>query len=170
MKINLKKRGQEELVGFVLIVILVAVIFLVFLGIFFRQGNTSEQESTEVFQFLESLNEYTTDCAIGYVPDYSNVGELIQECHEARLCTNGKTACEALNETVRSALEVGWDIGEGKYRNGYEFGVVYESETLKENIMEVSGGNCSAGFTGSELTSAAGPDWTITSFLKVCFG
>ena len=79
-KMRINKKGQEEIVGFVLVIVLVAVIFLIFVGIFVRQdSNSTRQESIEVYQFLDSFMQQTSECAIGFEPAYSNVGELIQQ-------------------------------------------------------------------------------------------
>jgi len=60
MKYN--KKAQEEMVGFALIIIVVAVILLVFLSIGLRKDGREDVESYEVASFIQSLLQYHTSC------------------------------------------------------------------------------------------------------------
>ena len=57
-----EKKGQEEMVGFALILILVAIIVLVFIGFSIRSPEKESVESYEVESFLQSMLQYTTEC------------------------------------------------------------------------------------------------------------
>ncbi len=166
-----KKKGQEEVVGFVMIVVLVSIVFLIFLGIFIRRGDNgaTAQESIEVFGFLESMMQQTTDCAIGYEPDYSKIGDLLAQCHSRLICTSGTPACNALNASLMKSLELGWQVGADRPIKGYVFTSMYESSVASENqeIISISKGNCSAGYRGAEYLSPAFPG-SIVSTLKIC--
>jgi len=157
----MNKKGQEEMVGFVMIVIIVAVVFLILLGIFLRQEpSASEADSVEVTQFLESIMGYTSSCAVSYEPAYSSVGELIEECYRGKKCVGGEDSCEVLEQTVRDILGSGWEIGEEFYYKGYEFKIVGSEET----ILEISNGNCENEFIGSEYLIPG----DFVSSLKLC--
>ena len=78
---ELSKKGQHEIAGFVLIVLIVSIIGVVFLSIAFAKG-TSEQNSFEVSNLLESSMYATTGCAINYVPQYRDIQDLIKECYK----------------------------------------------------------------------------------------
>jgi hypothetical protein len=163
------RRGQEELVGFVMIVVLVAIVFLVFLGIFIRKGDTGqEKESVDIFQFLESAMEQTTACAIGYEPDYSDLGDLIQQCHSGRICTSGDTACDVLEVELSRVLDLGWPVGPNSYYKGYIFNATYSSEGVEEEIFGVKRGECGASVRGSEILRPGFPG-TIVGSLRICF-
>ncbi|MDO8459669.1 MAG: hypothetical protein Q7S74_01035 [Nanoarchaeota archaeon] len=127
----IKKRAQEEMVGFVLIVVLVAIIFLVFIGITVRQSSRSTPpESIETSQFLDALLETGTNCAIDYEPKYSNIGVLISNCNDGRKCTSGKTACDILsNYTLIPLLDASWPTGPDRLITGYEFKIISETGT-----------------------------------------
>ncbi len=163
------RRGQEEIVGFVVIIILVAVIFLVFLGILIRQGPSEGQfESVELSQFLESLMEQTSECAISYEPAFSDVGELLEKCYSGAGCISGKSACEELNSTIGEALELSWDIGADKSEKGYIFEAVYKSGATREGILTFEKGECGDSFRGSLVSRPAFPG-SIESSFKICY-
>ncbi len=166
----MKRRGQEEIVGFVLIVVLVAIIFLVFLGISIRQPSDLQKESRDVYQFLESMVEYTSACAISHEPVFSSIGKLIRECYESpgTTCTNNEKACDVLESDLRNILSVSWKIGPDRPIKGYIFDSVYVSDADQEKIMDIAEGNCSASFSGSEYLTSAFPG-EIVSSLRLCF-
>ena len=98
------KKGQQEMVGFVLIVVLVVVGLMVFLVISLR--NSPENEgSLEVENILDAVMKHTIDCAIIYEPDYDDFEDLFKSCHQNDTCSNlGKLACDYLNESLRDVL------------------------------------------------------------------
>lgn len=161
----MNRKAQEELVGFVLIVVLVSIIFVVILGLLIRKP-TSSSENLEVSQFLESMVRYTTKCALGYEPNYVSIGELLGQCYDAKTCTSGKKACDVLKEELDNVIGSSWLISEEGYYSGYELEVVYAHGTESESIVEVSGGTCNS-FRGADtfLEHSGG---VITSTLKIC--
>ena len=170
MKIRKNKRAQEEMVGFVLIVVVVCVIFLVFLAISFRQTDrVVEQESKDIYMFLESIMEYTTGCAISYEPAYSKIGELIKECYEnpAGACVSEEKACVVLNNTLKGIFDASWQVGADRPYKGYVFEVIYEADSKQERVILISKGECGVSFIGSEYLSSAFPGSLISSF-KLC--
>jgi len=87
-KIN--RKGQEEIVGFVVIVVLVAVVFLVVLGLYLRRDvSVIQRDSGDVKQFLESTMEYTTECTIGSDDEHISVSELLGNCYNKEECVSG---------------------------------------------------------------------------------
>jgi competence protein ComGC len=163
------KKGQEEIIGFVLIVVIVAIIFLIFLGIFIRQkAPATQKESTDVYQFLQSMMEYTSDCAISYEPAFSNLGTLVKDCNADSMCKSGESACNTLNRTLRGAIESNWKIGPSTPYKGYVFNATYSSDSRVKEVMFITAGNCSrTGRIGAEYLSPAYPG-TIASSLEIC--
>ena len=158
------KKAQEEIVGFVIVVVIVAVVFLILLGIFLRSDINESVESREVYQFLESLMEYTTECEIG--ENNIDIEDLIQECYEGESC-NGKDSCEVLNSSLISILEVSWPIGDNRPFKGYIFKANYETNATSKSIIEIKRGDCSQNAIGAEIISQAFPGSIITS-LEIC--
>lgn len=171
---NMKNRkGQEEIVGFVVIVVLVSVVLVVFLGIFIRQDSSiGETETVELFQFLESSMEYTSGCAISYEPDYSKLRDLIGECYTGiSICTSREKPCDVLNKTLNEMLDSSFFADPEGSVKGYEFKIDYSNNItdIPEEILLIKDGNCSSGIIrGSEILTSAYPG-TIISSLKLCF-
>lgn len=164
-----KKRGQEEIVGFVLIIVLVAVVFLIFLGFSIRQVPSTTTESIDVSQFLESSMEYTTSCVTSFYPDYRKLGELFKECLSNTKCLDERETCDVLNETLSEIIENSWLIGEDRPLKGYEFVSEYEpsGDFPNEIIISFSSGNCTGAIRGASYVTPAFPG-NIESMLKIC--
>jgi len=118
--INRNKKAQEEMVGFALIIIMVAVILLVFLTISMKKSNNIE-ESYEIDSFLQAMLEYTTSCSLSTNSNYISVDRLISECSELSTCKNGLSSCEILNETLSEMLPIAWPVEETSQFKAYEF-------------------------------------------------
>jgi hypothetical protein len=165
----MSKKAQEEIVGFVLIVIIVSIVLVVFLGIIIRQDRPSSNlESRDIHQFLESTMQYTSNCAIGYEPNYLPLNDLIQECHKSlSTCTSGKDPCTVLESTLSEIIESSFHIALDASTKGYEFKSTYSSDSITEEIISLTKGNCSQTIKGSDLPMPAFPG-TISSSFKLC--
>lgn len=164
------KRGQEEIVGFIMIVVLVVVILLIFLGLNIRSGDSPTlQDSVKARQFLESSMEFTTDCAIGYIPAYARIGEVIRECSRGGRCVDGRNSCEVLNTSISGLVDAGFNIGEDNPIKGFRFRSYYSSNSSnsEEDIIEMSRGQCNNSLTGSEYLIPAFPGRIVTS-VELC--
>jgi hypothetical protein len=167
----MKKKGQEEIVGFVLIVVLVAIVGVILLGIALRRPPSEvQQESRDIYRFLESMMDYTSECSVSYEPDYAKVRELLVECYSnpTSSCTSGEKACESLEITIKGILDVSWQTGPDRPIKGYMFNSSYTSDIKEENVISVSAGECALTFSGSEYISPAFPG-TIVSSLRLCY-
>lgn len=172
-----RKRGQEEIVGFVAIVLIVSFIFLIFLGISLRKGPEFRKESKDVSMFLESAMEYTTDCADGYEPNYMSLRRAIKGCYEGKKCAGtdeGREACEIANETLKEMIDLSWQVGGEMAIKGYifnsEYGLNFSSgEKDAEKILIIKSGNCSSGnIAGAENFFSAYPG-KISYSLSLCY-
>jgi hypothetical protein len=173
------KRGQEEIVGFVLIVVLVSVALLVFLGISLRQDSSlNTSDSADVYHFLESSMEFSTDCAVIFTSDFSTLGELFRNCYEGKKCLDSeKMACDVLEENMEDVLESAWLIGEDRPDKGYKFESFYKSSEEDpagpgeedDVIIEFEKGDCTGGSVrGASYVSPAGTGGRIQSVLEIC--
>jgi len=157
------KRAQEEMVGFVLIVVLVAVIFLVFLGIFVRRApENTQQNSAEVSQFLSASLEYTTNCTLDGGFSFKSLADLTHSCNLGLRCDSGKTACEELKETSRKLVETAWTFSDDSPTVNYKFSI--DLETAQDIAFEYSG-------TESDCTLVRGAERPIsgaTFSLELC--
>jgi len=164
---NTRKRGQEEIVGFVLIMVLVAVVFLVFLGITIKKGAIETRDSKDVYQFLESSMEYTTDCAVRFVPDYSRMGELIEECYDNKKCLDGRNSCKVFNDTMNKAIRDSWNVGDESSVKGFKFAAAYSSSSDEEKIMAFEEGECNSKIKGATYLIPSFPG-TIEINFQIC--
>ena len=160
------------MVGFVLIVIIMAIVFLVFMGVWIRSPSDSGgYESKDIYMFLESGMEVTTQCAIGYVPNYVSLGELIKKCYEGgSMCLEGGNPCDVLDNEVKEILEASYKIGQDRPIKGYNFLVSYNSNSTQiaeDAILEISEGECKGIFKGAEYLIPSYPGTIVSSF-KLC--
>jgi type II secretory pathway pseudopilin PulG len=155
---SLNKKAQEDIAGFVVLLVVVMIILAVFLTIFISNSRqTTQQDDVETSQFLNSLLQYTTDCATAYEPAYSTVGELAVKCTEGATCTSGKSACEALNKTAKQVIKNAYKAGNNRKVSGYLFWIERNSTIGKTSYL-VSVGE---GGTGATLRGASQPLTTL---------
>ncbi|MEK6918975.1 MAG: hypothetical protein AABW73_02955 [Nanoarchaeota archaeon] len=122
------KRGQDEIVGFIIIVLLVSVVALVFFGITLRKTAPIES-SVRLENFAGAALGVTTDCSIKKVPSYLDLEDLIKECRKGTSCYDGKKTCELLNKTVGELLDSTFPINGQAPTNYYSFKAYYQQNT-----------------------------------------
>ena len=126
----MNKKAQEEMIGFALIIVLVAVILLVFLSFSLRNPEKKLVESYEVESFVLSFLQYTTDCESRGEP--RSIQKLISDCDKEKMCEDEKEACEVLNSTINELLKESWKIGENRPIKGYNLEITSgEKEMIK---------------------------------------
>lgn len=141
---EIKKKGQEEMVGFALIVILVAVIGLVFLA-FSLNKHQSAVESYQAESFVQSVIQYTTQCKDYY--GFVSVGDLVSMCQSGSPCVNdGSDSCQVLNSTLKGILDTAWPVGKGSPYKGYSLEI--SSNNAKTPIL-VKAGNVTSNSEGA---------------------
>ena len=160
MRLN---KGQQEIVGFVLIVVLVMVGLMVFLIISVRDSGSVDSNSVGVSNMLDVIMRTTSDCAVVYEPDYDNFEELFKSCFKEDSCSNlGETACEYLNESfeeivssmVASDALVGAWNAEFFVRDG-------------DGILKWEEGKCSGAFSGAQRSIVSGGTSLVVR-LRIC--
>ena len=120
------KLAQEEMIGFVLIILLVSIIALVFFSLSIkRQPET--KTSKEVESFLYSSLIYTTDCKASEERFY-NFEDLIPACYQNSKCLDGRDTCQVLNETASILIERSFDFN--FHYKAYSFRVYSDNSSL----------------------------------------
>jgi len=137
------KKAQEEMVGFALIVIIVAVILLVFVGITLRNQDETAIESYEVESFLSSSLQYTSSCETNL--EYLTIQKLIFACYEGNSCLDGESACQKLESSFKGILGEVWPIQEDSSITGYELTISVGEEV----ILNVNEGEGTQNYKGS---------------------
>ena len=119
----MRKKAQEEMVGFVLIMVVVSVIFLILLSLFFATKK-DVVHSEEVSQFLNSIGKVTTECSINDY-DYETIQELFEYCERNRPCRSGNS-CKILENTLTELIQTSWLFSPDGKEKGYELRAYYE--------------------------------------------
>ncbi|MEX0932535.1 MAG: hypothetical protein WDZ77_00330 [Candidatus Pacearchaeota archaeon] len=133
------KKGQEEMVGFALIIIVVSVIILAFLGLSLSDGEKESVESYEVESFIQSFLQYSSSCEIN--SKVLEIDDLVKECSRGINCDSGENACEILEETIGEISEASWRVENGSSIRGYELLINSASENLVNITKGIQTGN-----------------------------
>ena len=146
---NITRRGQEEIVGLVVVVVLIAIVALVLLSFSLRSAPAT-RESVTITQFVEAISEYTTLCSLSAPPDYASIGELYSACYRGTRCSDGTESCTVLNETLSELITSGLRVGQERPLKGYKFSIAFvENASLAGNgdstILSLNAGNCTGG-------------------------
>jgi len=136
------KKSQEEMLGFALIMIIVAVALLVFLSFSIGKAQKENVENYEVENFIQAFLQYTTDCAKTYEPNYLSIQKLIIECSNQGTCLDSQSSCEVLEAELKEIVEKGW---EGRPVQGYELGIW----ATEKKIMHLEQGNKTKDYKGA---------------------
>jgi hypothetical protein len=131
-----RKSGQEEIVGFGLILILVAIIFIVFISSYIRKSSDINNEDYEANSFTQAILQYTTNCEEENLNNLT-VQKLIFKCQQKEACFyRHMDPCKVLNDTIKGVARESWKIGPKNPNKGYSLIInVSESEQLL-NITE----------------------------------
>lgn len=163
MKMISQKKGQQEIVGFVLIVVLVVVGLMVYLGISLRSG-IENVDSVEVENMLDAMMKQTTECAIVYEPDYDDFEDLFKSAYKGSKCSNlGESAKEYLNSSIREVL--GDMVRSDATIKAYEL-QFYEKDSQDYELIFFEG-SCSGTINSAQRIITTGSDRLVV-VLKIC--
>lgn len=143
MKQKKTKRGQEEMIGFGLIIIIVAIILLVFLGFYLRKPQKEAVEDYEIDSFIQAFLQYTTDCQDNL--EYLSIQKIIFDCKNNEKCLDGRETCKVLNSALIGVVEESWEIGEDRPVKGYELKI----SVNEEEMLFLKEGNITNNYRGS---------------------
>lgn len=151
------KKGQEEMIGFVLIIIIVAVILVVFLSFSLKKSGKEAVESYEVNSFIQSLLQYTTDCKNDL--EFLSVQKLIFDCNDEGICLDERDSCDVLNSTLKDIMNKSWHVGTDRPIKGYEIVIL----TKGKELLAIREGNSTNNYEGSlQDFSRKGEDYEIS--------
>lgn len=170
--VKMNKKGQEEIVGFVLIVVLLVIVGVIFLGIKLRNPEPVQRESELIYRFLESAMEQTSGCRTSETGGFLSVDSLIRECHSFNTeCVSGENSCDIVEITLKDILNATWQVGPQYPFKGYELKVDYylnsSGQQQAESILNITSGNCGSSYSGSSYWIPEFPG-SITTELKLC--
>ena len=145
------KLGQEEMIGFAMIIIIVAVVVLVFIGFSLRNPQTENVESYEVESFLQSALQYTTDCESNV--ERLSIQKLIFSCYGKEQCLDERKSCDVLKDEMTKMLNESWKIGEERPVKGYDLIIRTDKN---ESILVLSQGEITSNSKGAVQDFARG--------------
>lgn len=133
----MKKKAQQEIAGFVIIVVLVSIVGLLFLSLMLGRGESTLENNAEISYFLDASMYYTTECVINFIPQYQNLEDLIKKCYEGNICLNQIDSCRILNETFKDIIQKGLKIGVDSPNKAYTLNIYYAEENSTEPSYEI---------------------------------
>jgi len=156
------KKGQEEMVGFVLIVVIVTIAVLVLL-IFSMRRPSGLEASQEVENFIQASTYFTTDCKLA--GNDLSLKKLIVACQNTERCSNDKDACESLKFNMNNLIESGFSRG---YYQGYELKIYSVSEEINETkmIIDAKSGNLTGSWQAGDVLFPV-PPYKFHIYMKV---
>ena len=132
------KKSQEEMVGFVLIVILVTIIMLAFLWIMVKSPGKVYDDS-EAESFLHASLLYTSDCRKSPEIAY-NMKDLVKGCGKYEKCVDDRSTCEVLKETYKDLLAKSFPIESvvpGARYKGYKLSITSTGNSIDPNNFPI---------------------------------
>jgi len=142
-KMKKNNKGQEEMVGFALIIVVVSVILLIFLAFSLRNGEKESVESYEVDSFIQSFLQYTTDCRDNL--EALSIQDAIFSCNNNEICIDGRNSCDVLNSTLSEILKESWPVGAERPVKGYD--LIINSDN--KSVIDIKEGQETANSKGS---------------------
>ena len=154
--LDINKRAQEEMTGFALIIIIVAILGLVALTFMLRKPSESQYNSFEIQQFLDSVSRVQGTCTpqLDFAP--LKISGMVQECfsNNATQCKSQETVCQALEKSLKEIITGSWNIQPNSPYTGFKLDLVFEgSSNLSSSfrrIMNISYGSCGNTFYGGD--------------------
>jgi hypothetical protein len=143
MNEKINKKGQEEIVGFVVIVVLVSIALLILLGFLLRSPSANAVESYEVEGFIQASLQYTSNCESP--AEFLSLQDLVVSCDTGEICLDGRDSCEVLNETLKSLIDKAWNVGSQSAAKGYELEINVEGEEM----LLLQKGNATSNYKGN---------------------
>lgn len=147
MKDFRKTHAQQEIIGFMIILLIVVVIGVIFLGIYLREDKPIVKEDAEIANFLSASARYTSDCYKDNEPNYRTLEDLAVDCYRNTLgvtCPNSATSCYVLNATYDWMLKKLWPAGKDRPVKYTHLTLSYgDNSSQVSKFLELKSGNSS---------------------------
>ncbi len=166
------RKAQEEVMGFVLIVVLLVIVGVIFLGIRLRNPEPVQRESELISKFIESSMEQTTNCKTSESGNFLTIDSLIRECYTYdNECISGEKSCDIVENTLKNILNATWQVGPDFPFKGYEIKINYylnlSEQQQSDNILNLSLGLCEKSYSGSSY-GIPEPPGSINTEIRLC--
>ena len=133
-------RGQEEIVGFGALLVVLAVVGVILLGMYLRSPVPESSTFPEGGSFLDALPQVTSSCALTG-DRLISVHELLVQCitQPGKSCASEESVCTVMNATVSRLVQDAFPVG--SRIQGYRFTV---GEAQAPAFITLSAGNCTS--------------------------
>ena len=167
MSSRYRARGQQEMVGFILIVVLVVIGLMVFLILSVRDS-PDPVNSLVVENMLASIMRHTTECAIVFEPQFDSFEDLFKSCYERDDCSNlEQSACDYLNESLRDV--VGALIESEATVDAYQVDFLVKDVSGQQGLLRIVEGNCTGPSLAAQRSILSGSESLVVR-IKTCGG
>lgn len=147
-KETMDKNGQQEIVGFVLIVVVVIIGLMVFLLVFLGNKNT-EIESFAVQNMISAIFKTTSKCAVSFEPQFDDYEALFKSCKAGERCNNlNVNTCDYLNTSLGGVIKS--LISTEASINAYKFDFLEKDSNGESGILTISEGRCNSTRQGAQ--------------------
>lgn len=136
------KAGQEEMVGFAVIAIIVSIGILILLSFMIRSPAKGDTENYQVDSFIQSALQYTTDCESDV--EFLSLQKLVIACGNGEMCLDERDSCKVLNSTIIDLVGNGWNAGANSSVKGYNLKVIIDGQEK----LAIKKGNETINFKG----------------------
>lgn len=150
----ISRRAQQEIIGLVIIVLIVSMAMLIYLSS--KAEEAEENQGTNIHKeyaynelamsFLDTLID-TSVCNV-------DIDKLVRDCGSRQeiVCSDGKTSCEKLNETIIEIKNDTLDVW------GMPYGLIINYPQGAHDDYEYVRNNCT-----NETTGRSAPGWIPVS-------
>lgn len=146
------------MIGFGLIIVLVAVIMLVFLWFSSTQQGEENLDDSEIQNFLTSYTQYTSNCSSEFGRGKRSIRQLATSCNpqdNQKNACGSNSVCGKLNSTSERILNESWQVGPNRPQKGYEFIIKRNEEVSDEQGQAQSAPETITNITAGNLTSSS---------------
>lgn len=131
-------KAQEEMIGFVMIILIVVVVGVILLGIGLNKPKESKT-SLEITDFLYTLFQYSVNCSDTYK-------DLIISCIKNEYC-NSISSCQALEDITLKVINTSLRVGSEKQYKAYE----YKIFSGNSSVIYLTSGETTRNSVGSNV-------------------
>lgn len=141
MKINIRNlRGQEEMVGFALIMIIVMIIVLIILGFALTKNKGVEEKDFQLTGFIEASLQVTTDCKFN--DEFLTIREMVHQCNQKQKCdSSNKDICQELARNYKEMINQSFNPGQDSYVKGFILQIKRVGEIEESVTADIVGGS-----------------------------
>ena len=166
MKIN--KKAQQEMVGFVLIVVIVIIGLFVLLLYAIGRDSTIEDDITN--NMLSAIMKTSSECAYIDERNLETIRDLFRGCYDNRMCSNiNEMSCDVLERTLEEILDEIMLLE--PFISAYQIYYVHTDSLGIESdyLLNIRKGECEGNIYGSEpLSIRITTDESLIVQLRIC--